>query len=161
MTISTDTLLQSNEFKQAVGADWVFLHDERRVLQKALDIQEYTDPEHDPMIPHVVVLEPGLKVSKIYDGYWYWRRPRISELHLDLMRSPRASGPTGGSTPRKPSAPGPRARRIASSPTAAPRPRPSRAPAARWTSSPDPVVELIPSPDQLQQSSIAALVEAS
>jgi hypothetical protein len=25
---------------------------------------------HNPMIPHVVVLEPGLIVHKIYSGYW-------------------------------------------------------------------------------------------
>jgi hypothetical protein len=26
---------------------------------KDLDIQEYTDPEHNPMIPHTLVLRPG------------------------------------------------------------------------------------------------------
>ena len=31
-----------------------------RMVQKDLDIAEYTDPLHNPMIPHVIVLEPGL-----------------------------------------------------------------------------------------------------
>src|SRR5258708_19453410 len=31
------------------------------------DIAEYTDPEHNPMIPHVIVLEPGLVIFKIYN----------------------------------------------------------------------------------------------
>ena len=34
--------------------------DPGRVIQKDLDIREYTDPGHDPMIPHTLVLKPGL-----------------------------------------------------------------------------------------------------
>jgi hypothetical protein len=34
-----------------------------------LDIAEYTDPAHNPMIPHTIVFEPGLVVFKIYNGY--------------------------------------------------------------------------------------------
>ena len=36
------------------------------------------------MIPHTFVLEPGLRIHKIYNGYWYWGRPSTSELHTDL-----------------------------------------------------------------------------
>ena len=36
------------------------------------------------MIPHTFVLEPGLKIFKIYNGYWYWGRPTMAELHIDL-----------------------------------------------------------------------------
>ena len=36
------------------------------------------------MIPHTFVLEPGLRIFRIYNGYWYWGRPSISELHADL-----------------------------------------------------------------------------
>ncbi|HEY3618625.1 MAG TPA: AhpC/TSA family protein, partial [Candidatus Sulfotelmatobacter sp.] len=53
-------------------------------VQKDLDIAEYTDPEHDPMIPHVIVLEPGLVIFKIYNGYWFFGRPTIEELRQDL-----------------------------------------------------------------------------
>jgi hypothetical protein len=45
-----------------------------RVVQKDLDIAEYTDPANNPMIPHVFVLEPGLVVYKIYNGYWFFGR---------------------------------------------------------------------------------------
>ena len=45
---------------------------------------EYTDPVHNPMIPHEVVLELGLVVFKIYNGYWYWGRPTVEELRQDL-----------------------------------------------------------------------------
>jgi hypothetical protein len=34
-----------------VRADRTFLHDTEGVVQKDLEIQEYTDPRNDPMIP--------------------------------------------------------------------------------------------------------------
>ena len=55
-----------------------------RIVQKDLDIQEYTDPEHDPMIPHTLVLKPGLVVHSIYNGYWFWGRPSVDDLWRDL-----------------------------------------------------------------------------
>jgi peroxiredoxin len=84
VTISTDNLLETNEFRAGVGAHWTFLSDPGRKVQKDLDIAEYTDPDHNPMIPHTVVLEPGLLVYKIYNGYWFFGRPTVEELRLDL-----------------------------------------------------------------------------
>jgi peroxiredoxin len=84
VVISTDNQLETNEFRDSLGAEFPFLSDPDRKIQKDLDIQEYTDPVHDPMIPHTFVLEPGLIIAKIYNCYWYWGRPTISELHIDL-----------------------------------------------------------------------------
>jgi peroxiredoxin len=84
VTISTDTLVETYEFRAAVGAHWTFLSDAGRKVQKDLDIVEYTDPEHNPMIPHTLVLEPGLRVYTVYNGYWFFGRPTIEELRLDL-----------------------------------------------------------------------------
>jgi peroxiredoxin len=84
VTISTDNLALTNEYRSGVGAHWPFLSDAGRMVQKDLDIAEYTDPGHDPMIPHVIVLEPGLIVYKIYNGYWYFGRPTMEELRQDL-----------------------------------------------------------------------------
>lgn len=84
VTVSTDNLLETNEFRSGIGAAWTFLSDPGRKLQKDLEIAEYTDPHHDPMIPHTLVLEPGLRVSKIYEGYWFFGRPTVEELRLDL-----------------------------------------------------------------------------
>jgi peroxiredoxin len=83
-TIATDPHHTIQEFRLAVGAPWPFLSDPERIVQKDLEIQEYTDPDHDPMIPHTLVLKPGLVVHKIYNGYWYWGRPTTAELHQDL-----------------------------------------------------------------------------
>jgi peroxiredoxin len=84
VTVSTDNLATTNEYRTGVGAHWPFLSDAGRVIQKDLDIAEYTDPTNNPMIPHTIVLEPGLIVFKVYNGYWYFGRPTIEELRQDL-----------------------------------------------------------------------------
>lgn len=84
VTISTDGLLASMEWRQRLDAHWPFLSDEGRIIQRDLDIVEYTDPEHNPMIPYTVLLEPGLVMYKIYNGYWYWGRPTPEELRQDF-----------------------------------------------------------------------------
>src|SRR6202522_4396108 len=84
VTISTDNLSETNEFRTGIGAHWTFLSDAGRRVQKDLDIAEYTDPTHNPMIPHTIVLEPGLAVFKIYNGYWFFGRPTNEELRQDL-----------------------------------------------------------------------------
>src|ERR1700733_14415846 len=42
-TISTDVHHTLQEFRASVGAQWSFLSDPERKVQKDLDIQEYTD----------------------------------------------------------------------------------------------------------------------
>jgi len=84
VTISTDNIIGTNEYRSGVGAHWVFLSDAGRKIQKDLDIAEYTDPLHNPMIPHTIVLEPGLIIHKIYMGYWFFGRPTVEELRHDL-----------------------------------------------------------------------------
>jgi peroxiredoxin len=84
VTIATDDHHTLQEFRASVGAQWVFLSDPERTVQKDLLIQEYTDPEHNPMIPHTLVLKPGLVIHSIYNGYWFWGRPSIADLWRDL-----------------------------------------------------------------------------
>jgi peroxiredoxin len=84
VTISTDNLIETNEYRTGVGAHWPFLSDAGRMVQKDLDIAEYTDPAHNPMIPHTIVLEPGRIIFQIYNGYWYFGRPTLEELRRDL-----------------------------------------------------------------------------
>jgi peroxiredoxin len=83
-TIATDDHHTLQEFRASVGAAWTFLSDPDRTVQKDLDIQEYTDPEHNPMIPHTLVLKPGLVIYSIYNGYWFWGRPSVIDLWHDL-----------------------------------------------------------------------------
>ena len=74
-------------------AHWPFLSDVRRTVQKDLDIAEYTDPDHNPMIPHVIVLEPGLIIHKVYNGYWFFGRPTLEDLRQDLRTVTRKCRP--------------------------------------------------------------------
>jgi peroxiredoxin len=84
VTISTDNIIETSEFRSGVAANWTFLSDAGRRIQKDLDIAEYTDPSHNPMIPHTIVLEPGLIIHKIYNGYWFFGRPTMEDLRQDL-----------------------------------------------------------------------------
>jgi peroxiredoxin len=84
VTISTDNLMETNEYRTGVDAHWTFLSDAGRMVQKDLDIAEYTDAAHNPMIPHTMVLEPGLVVYKVYMGYWFFGRPTLEDLRQDL-----------------------------------------------------------------------------
>jgi peroxiredoxin len=84
VTISTDDHHTLQEFRGSLGAQWPFLSDPDRKIQKDLDIQEYTDPENNPMIPHTFVLKPGRVIYSIYNGYWFWGRPSIADLWRDL-----------------------------------------------------------------------------
>ncbi len=93
VTISTDNIVESREFRASVGANWTFLSDAGRKVQKDLDIEEYTDPHHDPMVPHTLVLKPGLVIHSIYNGYWFWGRPSIEDLRRDLRDATREIRP--------------------------------------------------------------------
>jgi peroxiredoxin len=101
VTISTDNITETNEYRGGVGADWPFLSDAGRIVQKDLDIAEYTDSVHNPMIPHTVVLEPGLVIYKIYLGYWFFGRPTVEELRQDLRAVSRKCRPDWDITRRE------------------------------------------------------------
>ena len=93
VTISTANLVETNEFRMGVDAHWPFLSDPARKIQKDLDIAEYTDKLHNPMIPHTIVLEPGLVIYKLYNGYWFFGRPTLEELRQDLRAVTRKCRP--------------------------------------------------------------------
>jgi len=93
VTIATDDHHTLQEFRTSVGAQWTFLSDPERKVQKDLEIQEYTDPGHNPMIPHTLVLKPGLVIHRIYNGYWFWGRPSVYDLWHDLREATREIRP--------------------------------------------------------------------
>jgi hypothetical protein len=83
--ITGDQWHASVNLRLSVGAHWPFLHDPQRTVRDDLDIAEYTAPGGDPsMVPHTLVLGPGLRVHRTYNGYWYWGRPSVADLHRDL-----------------------------------------------------------------------------
>jgi peroxiredoxin len=84
VTICSGNLSDAGHLKQSTGAFWHFLADTRNQVRDELDIHEYTDTHNNPMVPHTLVLEPGLIVYSIYCGYWYWGRPSLHDLRVDL-----------------------------------------------------------------------------
>ena len=73
VSITTDAnLILLNDLRLGVGADWPFLYDSDRVIANDLEI---------------------LIIHKIYNGYWYWGRPSVAELHQDLREVTRKIRP--------------------------------------------------------------------
>ena len=48
----------------------------------------YTDPLHNPMIPHTIVLEPSLIIYKIYMDYRFFGRPTVEDPELVFAAEP-------------------------------------------------------------------------
>ena len=85
VTVLPNDLEDTNKMRIAAGAHWTYLSDGDLSVQRTLGIREYTDPHHDATVPHTVVLGPGLRVDKVYVGYWFWGRPSIYQLWEDLQ----------------------------------------------------------------------------
>lgn len=84
VVITTDDWHTTNNLRQQLDAHYPFLYDEAKRVRDDLDILEYTDTEHEPMIPHTLLLAPGLLIRRIWNGYYYWGRPSTGELHQEL-----------------------------------------------------------------------------
>lgn len=84
VVITSDDWHTTNNLRQQLGASYPFLYDERHVVRDDLDICEYTDEAHLPMIPHTLLLAPDLRIHKTWNGYYYWGRPSSAELHEEL-----------------------------------------------------------------------------
>jgi peroxiredoxin len=86
VTVLPNDLHDTYKMRIAAGAHWTFLADVDLEVQRMLDINEYTDPHHDYAgVPHTLILSPGLKIEKVYVGYWFWGRPTIHQLWADLQ----------------------------------------------------------------------------
>jgi peroxiredoxin len=75
VTITTTDAQEALNYRNGVGTEWPFLADPGRMVQRDLDIAEYTDPAHDQMVPHTIVCEPKLIVYKIYQRLLVLRAP--------------------------------------------------------------------------------------
>jgi peroxiredoxin len=85
VTIMPNDTQLTNTMRIATGAHWPFLADVDLEVQRHFDVNEYTDTHHDyAMVPHTLVVAPGLVVEKVYVGYWFWGRPSAYDLWADL-----------------------------------------------------------------------------
>jgi peroxiredoxin len=85
VTVLPNELHDVYKLRLSTGATWPYLADSELEVQEHFDIREYTDPHHDATVPHTVILGPGLRVEKVYVGYWFWGRPSAYQLWLDLQ----------------------------------------------------------------------------
>jgi len=86
VTILPNDLHDVFKMKIATGAWWTYLSDGDYLVQRELEVDEYTDGHHRATVPHTVVCEPGsLRIAKVYVGYWYWGRPSAYQLWIDLQ----------------------------------------------------------------------------
>jgi peroxiredoxin len=85
VTVLPNDLHDVYRLRLSTGAHWPYLADADLEVQTALDIREYTDPHHAATVPHTVILGPGLKIHKVYVGYWFWGRPSPFQLWDDLQ----------------------------------------------------------------------------
>jgi peroxiredoxin len=93
VTVLPNDLHDVYKLRLSTGAHWPYLADADLEVQSALDIREYTDPHHAATVPHTVILGPGLKVHKVYVGYWFWGRPSAYQLWQDLAELARETYP--------------------------------------------------------------------
>ena len=84
VSVSIDPPEVSAAFRAGLGARWTFLSDAERRYLDVLGLRETTDTVHHPYLPAVFVLRPDLTVHAAYNGYWYWGRPGMEELRIDL-----------------------------------------------------------------------------
>lgn len=84
VTVLPNDLHDVGKLKISTGAYWPFLADADLEVQRTLDIREYTDPHHDAIVRHTLVLAPGLVIDKAYVGYTFWGRPSAYDLWSDL-----------------------------------------------------------------------------
>ena len=84
VAISVDPPEVASQTKENLGATFPILCDPERKYQRSLDLVEYSDPTHVPYIPYSFLLEPGLVIHKIYNGYWFWGRPTVEDLRQDF-----------------------------------------------------------------------------
>ena len=105
VTVMPNELHDVYKMKIATGANWTFLADEELEARSHFEIDEYTDVHHDyAVVPHTVILSPGLVIEKVYVGYWFWGRPSPEQLWTDLGEIHARIKPDFDPTPAEPRA---------------------------------------------------------
>jgi len=85
VTILPNDLDDVYKMRISTGAHWPYLGDVDLEVQRAFEIEEYTDPHHHATVPHTLVVKPGLVVDKVYVGFWFWGRPSPFQLWEDMQ----------------------------------------------------------------------------
>jgi peroxiredoxin/cold shock CspA family protein len=77
VAVSADPPLVQAAFRAGLGAQWTFLSDERRVIIKQINILDETEGEYAYRAqPYTFILQPDLRIYKIYNGWYFVRIPQ-------------------------------------------------------------------------------------
>jgi len=90
VAISVDPPEVQSAFRAGLGARFTFLSDQERRYLDDLGLRETTDTVHHPYRPAAFMLYPDLRIHAAYNGYWYWGRPTLEEIRLDMRAISRA-----------------------------------------------------------------------
>ena len=83
--ISVDPPMVQAAFRAGLGAQWIFLSDQKREAIAQLNILDETEGEYANCAqPYTFVLRPDLIIHKIYNGWFFIGRPTLEELRLNL-----------------------------------------------------------------------------
>ncbi|MGI8594090.1 MAG: redoxin domain-containing protein [Solirubrobacteraceae bacterium] len=93
VVVSTDPPEVQSAFRAGLGARFVFLSDAQRRWLHRLGLLEETDTLHEPYRPTAFSLAPDLTVHRRWDGNWYWGRPTMEELRLEMRALSQAVRP--------------------------------------------------------------------
>ena len=61
VTILPNDLHDTYKMRISTGAHWPYLADVDLEVQRAFEIDEYTDPHHHATVPHTLVVAPGAR----------------------------------------------------------------------------------------------------
>jgi len=98
-TISTDNITETNDTEAELALHWPFLSGRGAIVRKRSRHRRIHGPVKQSMIPHVIVLDPGLRHLYIYDGYWFFGRPTLEDLARPAWLSSRSAGRLDITTP--------------------------------------------------------------
>ena len=85
VTILPNEAHDAYKLRISSGAHWPYLCDTKLEVRSHFEIDEYTDEHHDnAVVPHTLILSPGLRIERVYVGYWFWGRPSVFQLWDDL-----------------------------------------------------------------------------
>ena len=84
VTIMPNTQHDVFRLKAATGAHWTFLSDAGLdAARTSRSTSTRTSTTTTPVVPHTLILSPGLVIEKVYVGYWFWGRPSNEQLWAD------------------------------------------------------------------------------
>jgi peroxiredoxin len=84
VVLSVDAPEVQSAFRAGIGARFVFLSDSERRWLDRLGLREGTDTLHNPYRPGAFTLFPDLTIHAAFNGYWYWGRATMEEIHQEM-----------------------------------------------------------------------------